>query len=56
MLNLELTISFAKGYIPNWSEEVSVIKSQKYCVLNIMVILSEKLLGLFMKKSYKKEI
>ena len=29
MLNLELAINFAKRYIPNWSEEVSVIKKPK---------------------------
>ena len=26
---------FAKGYTPNWSEEIFVVKKKKYCTLDI---------------------
>ena len=46
---------FAKGYVPNWSEEVFIIKKAKNTVL--LVILKEKnLLEWFTKKSFKKQI
>ena len=52
---------FAKGYIPNWSEEVFVIKRVKNTALcrehMLLVILKEnKLLEMFMKKNEKKKI
>ena len=52
---------FAKGYIPNWSEEVFVIKRVKDTALcrehMLLVILKEnKLLEMFMKKNEKKQI
>ena len=52
---------FAKGYIPNWSEEVFVIKRVKNTALcrehMLLVILKEnKLLEMFMKKNEKKQI
>ena len=52
---------FAKGYIPNWSEDVFVIKTVKNTALcsghMLLVILKEnKLLEMFMKKNEKKQI
>ena len=50
---------FAKGYVPNWSEEVFVIKNLKILFLGHMlfVILKvKKLLEGFTKVNYKKEI
>ena len=50
---------FAKGYTPNWSEEVFVIKKVKntvpwtYVINNLTV---KKLLEHFMKKNYKRRI
>ena len=43
---------FAKGYTPNWSEEVFVIKKVK----NSVPWTVKKLLEHFMKKNYKKQI
>ena len=45
---------FAKGYTPNWSEEVSVVSKIKNTVPWTYVI--RKLLAVFMKKNYKKQI
>ena len=51
---------FAKGYTPNWSEEVFVIKKKiKNTVpwtLLIVILMVKKLLERFMKKNYKKQI
>ena len=50
---------FAKGYIPNWSEEVSVFKEIKNTVplyhghALLMILMVKKLLDPFMKKNYK---
>ena len=47
---------FAKGYTPNWFEEVFVIK--KYCVLGmlLMILIAKKLLEHFTIKNCKKHI
>ena len=47
---------FAKGYIPNWSEEVFVIKKVKNTLPWTYVIsdLSEEVLGTFYKKELQK--
>ena len=50
---------FAKGYMPNWSEEVFVIKKVKNTVPWTYVINDlnvEELLEYFMKKNYKRQI
>ena len=49
---------YAKGYVPNWSEEVFVIKEHKNTVLWTCVIidLNREIVGTFSKKKYKKEI
>ena len=49
---------FAKGYTPDWSEEVFVIKKVKNIVLWTYVINEQvkKLLEHFMKKNCKKQI
>ena len=45
---------FAKGYVPNWSEEVFVVKKVKNIGLMLSVILkSKKLLQRFKKINYK---
>ena len=50
---------FAKGYVPNWSEEVFIIKKAKntvswtYAISNFK---GENLLEWFTKKSFKKQI
>ena len=49
---------FAKGYTPNWSEEIFVIKKVKNAVpwINVIMILMEKkLLERFTKTNYKKQ-
>ena len=49
---------FAKGYTPNWSEEVFVIKKVKNTVpwMLLMISMVKKLLEHFMKKNYKRLI
>ena len=49
---------FAKGYTPNWSEEVFVIKKVKNTVpwMLLMISMVKKLLEHFMKKNYKRQI
>ena len=50
---------FAKGYVPNWSEEIVVIKKVKNTVLWIYVtsdLKGEKILESLMKKNCKKQI
>ena len=44
---------FAKGYFPNWSGEVALIKKVKNTVPWTYVINEKKLLECFTKKSYK---
>ena len=47
---------FAKGYTPNWSEEVFVVSKIENTVswtLLLMISMVQKLLGHFMKKNYK---
>ena len=47
---------FAKGYTPNWSEEVFVVSKIKNTVpwtLLLMISMVQKLLEHFMKKNYK---
>ena len=46
---------FAKGYTPNWSEEVLVIKRVKNTVL-LMILMRKKLLELFTKKNCKEQM
>ena len=46
---------FAKGYTPNWSEEVFVIKRVKNTVL-LMILIRKNLLKLFMKKNCKEQM
>ena len=49
---------FEKVYVPNWSEEIFVIKKVKITVPWTYLIedLKKKLLELFTKKGYKKQI
>ena len=50
---------FAKGYTPNWSEEVFVISKIKNTVRWTYIINylnSEEIVGSFMKKNFKKPI
>ena len=50
---------FAKGYMPNWSEEVFVIKKLKVQFLGhilLMILMVKKLLEHFMKNNYKRLI
>ena len=50
---------FAKGYTPNWSEEVFVIKEVKNIVpwtMLLVILMMKKLLEYFMKKNCKKQI
>ena len=52
-------ITFAKGYTPNWSEEVFVISKIKNTVpwtYIYMILMVRRLLVHFMKKSCKKQI
>ena len=49
--------TFAKGYVPNWSEEVFVIKKVKNTVLWIYVVsdlTGEEIVGTFYEKELKK--
>ena len=49
--------NFAKGYVPNWSEEVFKIKKLKTLChghILIVVLTEKKLLEHFTKKNYKK--
>ena len=46
---------FAKGYTPNWSEEVFVIKKFKNTYV-INDLNGEEIIGIFMKKNYKRLI
>ena len=48
---------FAKGYIPNWSEEVFAIKNFKNTVpwMLLAILKVKKLLESFMKKNCKKQ-
>ena len=49
--------TFAKGYTPNWSEEVFVIKKFKIQFnghMLLMISMVKKLLEQFMKENYKK--
>ena len=51
--------TFAKGYTPNWSEEVFVIKEVKvqfHGHMLLMILIVKKLLEHFMKKNYKRLI
>ena len=48
---------FAKGYAPNWSEELLVIKKLKmqfHGHMSLMILMVKKLQEYFMKKSYKR--
>ena len=50
---------FAKGYTPNWSEEVlwlEKLKTQFHAQTLLVILKVKKLLELFMKKNYKKQI
>ena len=50
---------FAKGYIPNWSDEVFDISKMKNSVhghMLLMILMVKKLLEHFMKKNYKRLI
>ena len=50
---------FAKGYTPNWSEEVFVIKKVKILChghVLLMILVEKKLMELFSKKNCKKQI
>ena len=50
---------FAKGYTPNWFEEVFVIKKvKKLCHGNmlLMILMVKKLLERFMKRNCKKKV
>ena len=50
---------FTKGYNPNWSEEICVIKKVKNTVpwtYVVMILMDKKLLDSFMKKNCKKQI
>ena len=50
---------FAKGYTPNWSEEVFVIKKVKILChghVLLMILVEKKLMELFSKKNSKKQI
>ena len=48
---------FAKGYAPNWSEQVFVVSGIKITVRGLMLLVNwmgKKLMEVFMKKNYKK--
>ena len=50
---------FAKGYTPNWSEEVFVIskiKIQFHGLMLLVILIVKKLCEHFMKKNYKRQI
>ena len=47
----------AKGYTPNWYEEIFVIKESKNTVpWTLMILMVKKLMELFMKKNCKRQI
>ena len=49
--------NFAKGYNPNWSEEVFVIKKLQYHGhMLLMILMAKKLLEHFIKKNRKKKL
>ena len=51
---------FAKGYTPNWSEEIFVIKEIKitvpwtYIIVNLYILNSEEIIGTFYEKELQK--
>ena len=46
---------FAKGYTPNWSEEIFVIKKiKKYCSLNISDLNGDEIIGSFYERELQK--
>ena len=50
---------FAKGYTPNWSEEIFVIKKLKiqfHGLILLMILMVKKLLEHSMKKNCKRQI
>ena len=50
---------FAKGYMPNWSQEIFVIKKIKILYhghMLLMMLMVKNLLVLFMKKNYRVQI
>ena len=50
---------FSKGYMPNWSEEIFVIKKIKILYhghILFMILMVKKLLALFMKKINRTQI
>ena len=54
---LKYKIIFAKGYVPNWSEEVFVIKKVKNTVPRTSVVSSlkgEEIAGMFCKNELQK--
>ena len=50
---------FAKGYVPNWSEEVFVIRKVKYTVPWTVLVISylkgEEIVGTFYEKELQKK-
>ena len=51
--------TFAKGYTPNWSEEIFLInriKIQYHGHMLLMILMLKKLFVLFMKKHYRAQI
>ena len=50
---------FFKGYTPNWSEEVFVIKKKKiqfHGHMSLMILMVKRLLEHFMKKNCKRQV
>ena len=50
---------YAKGYTPNWYEEVFVIKKLKILcrgLMLLMILMEKKSLEIFTKKNYKEQI
>ena len=50
---------FAKGYMPNWSEKIFVIKKLKILChghILLVILMAKKLFALFMKKNYRVQI
>ena len=50
---------FAKGYMPNWSEKIFVIKKLKilrHGHILLVILMAKKLFALFMKKNYRVQI
>ena len=48
-------IIYGKSYVPNWSEEVFVIKKVKSTLPLLVILKAKKLLELFTKNNCKKE-